>query len=76
MWVALAGAWLLRELGVYLSVWHVLMLVLAVGLAWELFEYVAGLQGSAFMSREVDIVKDLFSDLLGGVAGVLLLRKL
>lgn len=75
-WSALAIAWFFSVFGVRLSFFQLFSLVLLIGISWEAFEYIFGIGGSNFMSYEVDTVKDTINDLIGGVLGAALVRKL
>jgi hypothetical protein len=49
-------------------IWYV-GAVLCVGIAWEMFEYAAGISGVGGESIAVDTAIDLGMDLLGGILG-------
>lgn len=74
LWIGLAAAWFFSLLGLRLSAWHVLMLALAGGGMWEAFEYVYDIGGSNFMSYQMDTIKDLVDDGLGGAIAALYVR--
>ena len=74
LWVAVLGAWAFSRLGVHVTFWQLLGLALAVGIAWEMFEYLFGIGGSNFMSYQADTLKDLADDCVGGALGFFLLR--
>ncbi len=46
------------------------LIVFAVGIAWEIMEYHIGTGGSKYMSYEADTIKDLICDVIGGYAAV------
>src|SRR3954470_18605520 len=50
LWVALGAAWVAASFGQRISILNCVLAALGVGIAWEVFEYVNGLQGSPFMS--------------------------
>ncbi len=75
LWVGLAGAWVFSRIGIRLGLLQCIAIALAVGLAWELFEYIFGLIGSRFMSYEMDTIKDLCDDMLGGALAYVLLKR-
>lgn len=77
LWVALAGVWLLRLLGLRAPLLlQCLLLSFCVGVAWEVFEFVIGSYGSPFMSPALDTAKDLINDTLGGVLAAYIAREL
>ncbi len=52
------------------SLWVALLSALAVGVAWEVLEYVYGLSGLDPIHR-FDTIKDLVNDMMGGVIALL-----
>lgn len=66
LWVGLATAWLLGFLGFRLSFVQIVLASFVVGVSWEMFEYVLDIGGSAFMSYQLDSIKDVFDDIVGG----------
>ncbi len=66
LWAALAGTWFFRLFG-RASFLHVLFGVIAIGLAWEVMEYVVGFQREANYAFDTSL--DLVMDLLGGIVG-------
>ncbi|OGG44752.1 hypothetical protein A2673_01825 [Candidatus Kaiserbacteria bacterium RIFCSPHIGHO2_01_FULL_50_13] len=68
VWVALALLWVSALLGVRIRWFIVLLVVLAVGVLWELLEF-----GTGFTPKEnyaLDTILDLIMDVVGGVCGV------
>ena len=72
LWVATAGEFF----SIRLSIWHIVLSVLLIGIGWEVFEYVFDMKGSAFMSYPVDTAKDLIADCIGGVIAVFITARL
>jgi len=68
VWAGYAVIWVSRRIGLRLSFMHIVILVLAIGVAWELFEYMNDLTYSSFMSYPKDTVKDIVVDVVGGIA--------
>ncbi len=75
-WSVLALAWFFSFFGIRLSFWQLFACGLAVGLAWEAFEYAFDIGGSNFMSYQADTAKDLIDDCLGGSLGAYLALRL
>lgn len=75
LWVALAAAWFASLFGYRLTPLQAAICAVVVGIAWELFEYLLDIGGSAFMSYPVDTAKDLIDDAVGGALGALFLRR-
>ena len=75
LWFALLGAFLLSRIGVRVRLLHCLGLALAIGLAWEVFEYIFDLGGSVFMSYRLDTIKDIVDDVLGGGFAYFLIER-
>ena len=71
---ALFFAWIAVWRGRRLSLWQYVLAAFAIGIAWEVFEYVLGIGGSPFMSYPVDTAKDLFDDCIGGAISYALAR--
>ena len=74
--MALASVWLLSALGVRISTTRIVLIVLAVGTFFEVFEYIFNIGGSNFMSYQADTAKDIVNDVLGGIFGIIVLRGL
>lgn len=75
LWAGLFGAWLGILYGRRLSVAQCMLFALAVGVGWEVFEYVAHIGGSPFMPYWIDTGKDLLDDGIGGfIAGLVASR--
>lgn len=74
LWVALSFAWMFGYLTRHASLWTMLLLVLLVGIAWEIFEIAIG------MTREpdyaLDTTLDLVMDMCGGLVGFFLARSM
>jgi uncharacterized BrkB/YihY/UPF0761 family membrane protein len=67
-WVGLGAAWFLQKRDKNFGVMRCIAAALAVGICWEIFEYVFQIGGDAFMPYWEDTLKDLFFDTLGGAA--------
>jgi hypothetical protein len=73
LWAALACVWFLRFLMPQASFIFVLVGVLAISVAWEIFEFVSGfIEDDYVLDTMVDIVMDTF----GGICGFLLARHM
>lgn len=74
VWVALAGVWLLSSVGFRLRLHTMIGIVIAVGVAWEIFEILIG------MTKEVDYAYDTMMDLVmdtaGGICGFLYAKRM
>ncbi len=72
LWVALAITWLWLALSRKVRIVPILLAVLVVGGAWELFEYVIGSlrEGNYFFDTSLDMLMDA----LGGLCGYLLVH--
>ncbi len=75
MWAALFGAWAYAYFGKPLSFVGYVLIALAFGIAWELYEVVVHLVSPDSLSYAVDTVTDLMFDALGGYCAALLARK-
>ncbi|MFZ2555352.1 MAG: hypothetical protein WAZ27_03150 [Minisyncoccia bacterium] len=74
LWVALVSAWLLLMTRREPTLFVLIACVIAIGIAWEVFEYTIGMsRGSTFV---MDTSLDILMDLLGGIAGVILARRM
>ena len=76
LWAGLFVVWTSLILNIRVSILRCVLLALAIGAGWELFEYVAQLGGSVFMSYPLDTVKDLFNDMVGGAIAGYIAKKL
>jgi len=76
LWVGLATAWAFTVFRKRPTFIVCLCGAVAVGVAWEIFEYVTGTGGSIFMSYPMDTAKDILDDCIGGAtAGLLVVRR-
>lgn len=66
--------WLGGRLGSWSSL-VVLALVMAIGVAWEVFEYAYGITGVVQGSYALDLVLDLVADFLGVLAALAIGKK-
>jgi len=66
VWVALGYAYLMRLWNKPVTFPACVGVALAVGVGWEIFEYILGIGGSVFMSYAADTTKDLVDDCIGG----------
>ncbi len=75
-WAAFLIAWLLVHKGRRASIIQCALFALAVGILWEIFEYMNGVGGSAgdFMGYWPDTFKDLVMDTVGGAAAGIIMR--
>ncbi len=75
LWVALALLWLAYRFGIHPRAFHLFLGVLAVGLAWEVFEVAAGIprESNWLFDTAIDLIMDLFGALVGIVWGKRLL---
>ena len=76
MWAGLCAAWLLARRGNSFSLLWCLGFALAVGVAWEIFEYSEGIAGAYYMSYQADTAKDIVMDLLGAAGGWVVASRL
>jgi hypothetical protein len=67
VWAALASAWVIALLRIPLSTRSVLLSVLAVGVGWEVLEYVLNFPREE--AYALDLATDIVLDMLGGVVG-------
>ncbi len=67
IYIGLVAMWFLYFFRISPRLFYVLISVLIVGLAWELMEYVLSFPRSPHMSYELDTLKDLVLDLIGGI---------
>ena len=67
-WIAmtLVGLEYLHKLPVKLNLFRVMLVVLGIGLAWEIYELFFGLTLTAQGGYLADTLSDLFFDLIGG----------
>lgn len=70
LWLALAGSWMLLRGGQKMEVSTVFSIVVVLGLAWEIFEFAAGVPIEE--SFALDTVIDLTMDVFGGVLGFII----
>ena len=75
IWAGLLGAWVAGFFGIRITLMRCILFALAIGVGWEIFEYVNGLDGSIFMSYTADTVKDMSDDILGGALAYYLVRR-
>ena len=76
MWAATFGAWAFGYIGKHLSFSGYLLVALAFGVAWEIYEVVAQLISPDSLAYAIDTIADLMFDVLGGYCAALLVRKL
>lgn len=76
IWAGLFGAWLGTILGIRVTLIRCMVFAFAIGTVWEVFEYVAGMGGSVFMSYQLDTAKDLLDDTIGGALAYYLTTKI
>lgn len=69
LWVALMGAWLWLRFGAQPTWWRLLLVTLAVGIAWEIFELVAGIPREA--NYMLDTFIDLIMDFMGAAVAIM-----
>lgn len=74
VWVGLFAAWFLQKYRRKFSVLTCVAAAFAAGIVWELFEYHAGIGGSAFMDYWSDTIKDMILDMLGGASAAFIAR--
>lgn len=76
--LGLAGAWAMMGIGKQPTFVACVAAALAVGIVWEIFEYmVFGTGAAVFMSYPLDTLKDIIDDCIGGViAGLFVTRGL
>ncbi len=65
-----------RMFGIRRTFVQCILIALVVGVAWEIFEYIFDIGGSNFMSYQLDTVKDLFDDMIGGAIAGYIAKKL
>ena len=73
MWAALAVNWVYALFGKTPRWAHVLFVVILIGAAWEVFEYVVGI--SRRPDFAYDTSTDLLVDVLGALAGFFIARR-
>lgn len=74
LWVALAAAWVFLMTRREPSFFILVACVIGIGVSWEVFEYVIGMsRGGQFL---LDTTLDILMDILGGIAGVILVRRM
>lgn len=76
VWAGLCGAWLVARRGHSFSIIGCVAFALAVGVAWEIFEYSVGLTDSPFMSYQLDTAKDILMDCVGGFLAALIAKRI
>jgi len=59
------------------DLWKMLLLVLAAGLSWELFEVYFNIAGSRLWTTPyyIDTVKDLINDMIGAIIVIFIIKK-
>jgi hypothetical protein len=75
LWAGFFALWVGRHVGYRLSIVQCVLCAFAIGVGWEIFEYVTHTGGSPFMSYPVDTAKDLFDDVIGGAIAAYFARR-
>ena len=68
IWAGYIGAWFISFLGYPVRMSHFVAGAILLGLAVEVVEYFFVIGRNPFMSYELDTSKDIFVDVIGGVA--------
>lgn len=76
VWAGLCASWILARNGASAPLAWCFAFALALGIAWELFEYSEGIVMSRHLSYTADTAKDIAMDLAGAALGWLFARKL
>lgn len=72
LWAGLAVTWGLRTIGWHVSFASVYVGVLAIGITWEIYEYIVGVQREANYAFDTGL--DIVMDSLGGILGFFVAR--
>ena len=73
--LGLFAYWLLSRVSIPTFIMCISCVAL-VGIAWEVFEFVTKFPPSFWMSYPLDTMKDLTMDLVGGIGGFLVARRM
>lgn len=76
VWAALCVSWVLARRGETPPLLWCVVFTLAVGVAWEVFEYAEGITFPEYFSYPIDTAKDLGMNVIGAVIGWSLGNKL
>lgn len=70
LWIALAAVWLLSYASHNVRLLRILAIVAVISIAWEVFEYVAGIPKEANFVFDTSL--DFLMDFIGGISGFML----
>lgn len=73
LWAALAVVWLFAWLSRQGTFARVMLAVLAIGIAWEIFEVLIGMTNAT--NYTLDTSLDILMDILGGITGYALAKR-
>lgn len=60
----------------FLNLGAAVLFTIAIGVLWEVFEYILGIAGSRFLPYPADTMKDMVNDIIGGTAGYFLIKRI
>ena len=59
----------------FLKLGAALLFTIAIGVLWEVFEYMLDIAGSRFLPYPADTMKDMANDIIGGILGYFLIKR-